>query len=453
MKPATHRASGQDAPPPEAKDGTPRDRQNPTPEPDVSPDTMTSPSSLTISNFLARQPFVALLVGLALSLSFSPASAQVDVVKGKPSVTVGAMTGANAAEAAKVLRNDLNRSMMIDLSKGAGSDFTAKGEVNGLGVRGTLVDNKGQEVFSQLFQGDWRRATHLFADAVTKAVTGVEGFASARVAFIAASTGHKELYVVDIDGANLQRLTQDKTISNGPAWSQDGSQIAYTSYKQGYPDVYVIDLRTGQRKRVAYFPGINSGPAFSPNGETLALTLSKDGNPEIYTMPAQGGKPTRVTRTRGTETSPSWSPDGERLVYSSDDRGSPQLFVMPKVGAGDPDRVYTNMAFNTEPCWSPDGDKITFTTRVGGQFQVAVYDFKAKQARQITRNGGEDSAWTVNSRHAVYTNKGKLFVLDTETQQALPIETGVGKITEPAVSRRKPDTKVATQPVPAPSIN
>lgn len=412
---------------------------------------MTPPIRLTISHFLSRQPFLALV--LSLVMTAAPAFAQVDVVKGKPSVQVSALTGPNAADATKVLRNDLNRTMMIDVSKGAGSDYTAKGEVNGLGVRGTLVDRNGQEVFSQLFQGEWRRATHLFADAVTKAVTGVDGFASARVAFISADSGHKELYVVDVDGANLQRLTQDKTISNGPAWSKDGMQIAYTSYKQGYPDVYVIDLRTGQRKRVAYFPGINSGPAFAPDGETLALTLSKDGNPEIYTMPAQGGTPNRVTRTRGTETSPSWSPDGERLVFSSDDRGSPQLFIMPKVGAGDPDRVYTNMAFNTEPCWSPDGKKITFTTRQAGQFQIAVYDFKAKKTKQVTRNGGEDSTFTANSRHAVYTNNGKLYLLDTETQQALPIETGIGKITEPAVTREPAATRVAASPSPAPNVN
>ncbi|MEM1059707.1 MAG: biopolymer transporter Tol [Verrucomicrobiota bacterium] len=413
---------------------------------------MNSASPFSISQMLAHRPFLALALCLGLSVA-APASAQVDVVKGKPTVAVQPFSGLQAAEATNVLRNDLNRTMMIDVSKPSGTDFVATAEVNGLGVRGRLTDGSGQEIFNQMFQGEWRQATHAFADAVTKAVTGVEGFATSRVAFISAATGHKELYVADIDGANLQRLTQDETISNAPAWSRDGNLIAYTSYKEGYPDVFVIDLRTGQRKRVAFFPGINTGAVFSPDGEELALTLSKDGNPEIYTMPASGGQPVRVTRTRGTETSPSWSPDGERLVYSSDDRGSPQLFIMPKVGAGDPDRVYTNLAFNTEPCWSPDGGKITFTTRLNGQFQIAVYDLKAKQTATVTKNGGEDSTWTRNSRHAVYTSNGKLYVLDTATQQAMPIETGLGKITEPAVSHQAPAPRVASNAVPANDVN
>ena len=216
--------------------------------------------------------------------------------------------------------------------------------------------------------------------------------------------------------------------------NQDASKLAYTSYKSGYPDVYLIDLRSGDRNRIAYFPGINSGPSFSPDGSLLALTLSKDGNPEIYTMSLSGGSLTRITRTRGSETTPSWSPTGDQLVYSSDDRGSPQLFVSSSSSVTEPDRLVTGNSYCTKPDWSPDGKLIAFTTRLGGQFQIGVYNLANRSANLITTGGGQDPAWTCDSRHLVYANEGHLYLLDTVSHQSLPI-AGPSGSGEPAVNR------------------
>ena len=233
----------------------------------------------------------------------------------------------------------------------------------------------------------------------------------------------------------MRAITHDNTISASPALNHDGTKIAYTSYKSGYADVYLIDLATGSRSRIAFFPGINSGPSFSPDGASLALTLSKDGNPEIYTISTSGSIENRITRTRGAETSPSWSPTGDRLVYSSDDRGSPQLFISSSTGVTDMDHLVTGNSYCTKPDWSPDGKSIAFTTRIGGQFQIGVFDVASREGRLITTDGGEDPAWTRDSRHLVYSNKGRLFLLDTVTRKSEPIEMSVTGCGEPTVSR------------------
>jgi len=271
--------------------------------------------------------------------------------------------------ATQVLSTDLKRTGMISPVAGGSGDFQATGDYSGAGLTGKLVNKKtNAEVFSQTFSGTGRAPIHEFADAVTKAVTGIPGFASSKLAFISNATGSKELYLADIDGASARALTHDNTISASPALSRDGTKLAYTSYKSGYADVYVIDLSSGNRTRIAFFPGINSGPSFSPDGSQIALTLSKDGNPEIYTMPITGGSPNRITRTRGSETSPAWSPTGDRLVYSSDDHGGPQLFISISQGIGEWDHLVTGNSFCTKPDWSPDGKSIAFTTRISGQF-------------------------------------------------------------------------------------
>jgi TolB protein len=369
-----------------------------------------------------------------LSLSLSGSWAQVDVVAGKVRVAVKPLSGAEGALATNVLASDLNRTLLIEAAVGQKQEkFTASGSFSGGVLTGRLSGQGGQTVLSKTYSGDWRRATHEFADDITLAVTGVKGFATAKVAFISNQSGKKELYVMDIDGGNLRQITRDNSISNAPSWNWQGTEIAYTSYKSGYPDVYKIQLASGARTRVAAFPGINSGAHFSPDGGKLALTLSKDGNPDIYVMPSAGGTPTRLTHTRGTETSPCWSPVGDRIVFSSDDRGAPQLCVVPAAG-GEPSRLPTMSGFCTEPDWSPDGKKITYTLRAGGQFQIGVFDFDTRTAQQVTTGGGQNSSWTPNSRHVVYAHAGALYVLDTVTRLAKKLECGVKGCSEPSVT-------------------
>jgi TolB protein len=364
--------------------------------------------------------------------SFLPLAAQVTVpVSTLPRVGISIGGGAGST-ATQVLGNDLKRSgTLLPAASGTG-EYQATGTADASGVNGTLVDkHTGQSLLNQSFSGTEREATHKFADAIVQAITGSPGFAASKLAYV----GGKELCYGDIDGFGTRAITHDNVISASPSLSRDGSHLAYTSYKSGYADVYVIDLGSGSRTRIAFYPGINSGPSFSPDGGSIALTLSKDGNPEIYTMSASGGSLNRITRTRGSETSPSWSPDGSQLVFCSDDRGAPQLYTASAQGGGDWDHLVTGNSYCTKPDWSNDGKLIAFTTRIGGQFQIGIFNVASRTAQLVTASGGENPAWTRDNRHLVYDNDGRLYLLDTVTRQSLPIPVSAGHCTEPTVSR------------------
>ncbi len=66
------------------------------------------------------------------------------------------------------------------------------------------------------------------------------------------------------------------------------------------------------------------------------------------------------------------------------------------------DHLVTGNSYCTKPDWSPDGKWIAFTTRIGGQFQIGVFDVASRTAQLITTAGGQDPAWTRDSRHLVY---------------------------------------------------
>jgi len=379
---------------------------------------------------------LVLLAGVSGFLT-TPLHGQVVVnVPTLPRVGVS-ISGSLGGGATEIVSADLKRTGMISPVGSGSGDYLATGEASDSGVTGRLTKG-GATVFEQTFTGAGRLAAHQFSDAITQAVTGLPGFASSKIAFVAGSTRTQELYMADIDGFNVRQITHDGVICGSPSLNHDGTKLACTSYKDGYPDVYLIDLTTGNRTRIAFFPGINTGPSFSPDGSRIALTLSKDGNPEIYTMSTDGGSLTRITRTRGAETSPSWSPSGDRLVYSSDDRGGPQLFISSASGTTDGadwDHLVTGNSYCTKPDWSPDGKLIAFTARVGGQFQIGVFDVARRTAQLVPTSGGEDPAWTRDSRHLVYANNGHLYLLDTASHQSLPIQLAVGGCGEPTVSR------------------
>ena len=267
---------------------------------------------------------LGLLLALSPLLSQAQTAAPVIVIEQtrKVDVCVSPIAGSEGPMATRVLEDDLKRSGACRIVEPTAAAFTLTGSISPTGLSGRAAPKSGgAPLVEKSFEGDARRAAHLFADAFVEALTGTPGFATSKITFASASgakkNSKKEIYISDIDGANARQLTQDGALGYGPKFSPDGTKIAYSSDKSGYRDTYVIDLTTKKRTCVANFPGQNTGAAFSPDGSTLALSLSKFGNPEICTLSASGGTPTRLTQTRGTDCSPSWSPDGTKIDRKS----------------------------------------------------------------------------------------------------------------------------------------
>src|SRR5664280_3658378 len=326
------------------------------------------------------------------------AQAQVDVVKGRRSFGVSGFTGdaATAGQVTEVLKNDLRLSGYFALAPAGSAEFvetgTVRGDHAGLAIECVVMQQATKKVvLSKSYQGsaqDLRRVVHRLSDDIVQTIAGQRGIAQTKIAFVWTRGGAKELAVMDYDGYNARQLTYDKSISVRPRWSPDGRKIVYTSYKNLFPDVLEVDLYTGQRRRLATFPGLNTGATFSPDGASIALTLSKDGNPELYTMSAAGGDVRRLTHTRGAESSPTWSPDGQEITYVSDDSGAPQIWTVNRDG-GAASRLTVSPSYNTEPDWSrPPASSdmkptLAVTSRVGGKFQIGLYDRSSGAVRPV----------------------------------------------------------------------
>lgn len=64
-----------------------------------------------------------------------------------------------------------------------------------------------------------------------------------------------DLWIMDADGQNLQRLTRGLDDPRS-AWSPDGRRVVYTGDKKG--GVFILDIESGETKRISEL-GLSSG--------------------------------------------------------------------------------------------------------------------------------------------------------------------------------------------------
>ena len=123
-----------------------------------------------------------------------------------------------------------------------------------------------------------------------------------------------EIYVMDADGGNQQNLTENPNEDQYPSWSPDGKRIVFSSAREGHfigefgitDEIYVMDVDGGNQQRLTENRVYDEWPSWSPDGKRIAFYSCRDGNAEIYVMDADGGNPQNLTNNRHDDASPAW---------------------------------------------------------------------------------------------------------------------------------------------------
>ncbi len=124
-------------------------------------------------------------------------------------------------------------------------------------------------------------------------------------------------------------------------------------------DLWVTNLNGEGLKRLTSTPAVESDPHFSPDGKMIAFTSNRSGINAVYTMPVEGGDPVRLTWYPAPATSLGWTPDGKNILYSSNRETAPSayehLWMVPKEGGYS---TLISKQWGTDGAFSPDGKKI-----------------------------------------------------------------------------------------------
>ena len=137
------------------------------------------------------------------------------------------------------------------------------------------------------------------------------------------------------------------------------SKIAFSSNRDGNYEIYVMNPNGTNATRLTNNAAIDDLPDISPAGSKIAFQSNRDGSPEIYVMNSDGSSQTRLTFS-GSNNNPSFSPDGTKIVFTSTRTGGRGVWVINSNGTGETQLVTFAANAGGRPHFSPDGTKIVF---------------------------------------------------------------------------------------------
>lgn len=226
-----------------------------------------------------------------------------------------------------------------------------------------------------------------------------------RIAFVSERDGNKEIYLMNVDGTGLQRLTFNSAEDRWPAWSPNGAQIAFMSNRNGNWEVYVMNADGSGQTNLTNHSANDLSPTWSPDGQRIAFYSDRAGTDDIYLMNSDGGGQLSLTSLLGDERDPTWSPDGQRIAFRGNlDGGGVEIFVVNADGTG-----VTNLTLSPgadwNPSWSPDGQHIAFTSDRTGNKEIYLMNVDGTAQTNLTQHPSEDwwPAWSPDGQHISFT--------------------------------------------------
>lgn len=168
-----------------------------------------------------------------------------------------------------------------------------------------------------------------------------------RIVFGSQREGDFDIYTMAIDGTDVRRLTDRVGYDGGPWWSPDGSRIVWRAwYPQTEAehalwrdcmgrdiivpvplDLWVMDADGGNKQRLTDNGATNWAPSWHPDGRRLVFSSNQDDwhpdlgrfghNFELYLIGVDGGGLTRLTNNDLFDSFPMFSHDGRKLVWGA----------------------------------------------------------------------------------------------------------------------------------------
>ncbi len=171
-----------------------------------------------------------------------------------------------------------------------------------------------------------------------------------RVAFNSNRDDSSDIYVANVDGTGIQRLTNHPAIDTSPTWSPNSQQIAFTSDRTGAPQIYVIGADGTGLRRLTYETYCDRPTWSPPPFNEIAYSSRTGRGHDIKVLDLATNEVRQLTFGLGSNESPSYAPNGRHIAFMSTRNETKQIYTIGRDGRGL--RRVTSVGNNEMPSWS-----------------------------------------------------------------------------------------------------
>jgi len=245
-----------------------------------------------------------------------------------------------------------------------------------------------------------------------------------KIAFYSDRDDNNETYIMNADGSNQTRLTNQPGSDHFPALSPDGRRIAFVSERDGNAEIYVMTADGTDQTRLTFDPAEDRLPAWSPDSTKIAFNSDRAGNLDLYAMNADGSNLVRLTSSSARDGHATWSPDGRWIAFNSGPTQDEwEIYTIAATG-GNWLRLTQNSVIDWSPTWSPDGRHILFLSKRPSNADIYLMETdgssQKKSLRRPRLRSGEPSGHrTASTLPLLPTRTGRMTFTSCERMAAM----------------------------------
>ena len=207
-----------------------------------------------------------------------------------------------------------------------------------------------------------------------------------------------QLYNIDPDGHNNEKVYSIRADNKYPAYSSDG-RLAYWYGGSFDGESHVHEMFIDNTPFFDRLPCILSRPAWSPDNAFLVIVSGDvpSAGKSLYRVSLNDTSftelvPESASDSMGLIKQPAYSPDGSKIVFTAEVVEWDQRHIWVMDSDGSNLVRLTRGRYDSNPAWSPDGSKIAFTRdRINGNIYIMNAD--GSDITQVTKNRANHASW------------------------------------------------------------
>lgn len=235
-----------------------------------------------------------------------------------------------------------------------------------------------------------------------------------------------DIWLSDLQGQQVRRITSTPAVESHPHFSPDGNWLAFSSNRSGTQSIYVVPKAGGIPKRLTWHPAGAEVRGWTPDGQHILYASTRESAPVsfnyLWTVPLEGGPSTRISAQWGYDGS--YSPDGQQLALDKMSRWDGEWRAYrggqntPLILLNLEDQAETLLphegSTDIHPTWV--GDMVYFLSDRDWTMNVWAYFPNEGTLTQITHFEGTDVKWLGSGNgRLILEQNGYLHTLDPAT--------------------------------------